>query len=65
MTKRTKSGIVLRNCATISKSEEVCEFDKEGDELCYCLTDYCNSADSAAANSFWIIGVLATARALT
>ena len=39
MTKTEKSGIVLRNCATISKREEMCEEeDEDGATLCYCLT---------------------------
>ena len=39
MTKTEKSGIVFRNCATISKREETCEEeDKDGARLCYCLT---------------------------
>ena len=49
MTKTDRSGIVTRNCATITKSEEGCEEDNRGDILCYCLTDFCNGANNAMA----------------
>jgi len=62
MTKTEKSGIVLRNCATISKREEMCEEeDEDGATLCYCLTDYCNGASEIITASNYVLISSATA----
>jgi hypothetical protein len=64
MTRTEKSGIVTRNCATISKSEEVCELDKGGALLCYCLTNYCNGATAGLKNPAGLRSLTAAAAAI-
>ena len=56
-----RNGIVKRNCATIAKSEDGCEIDVHGNELCYCLSNLCNHAARNVPASSLLISWLSLA----